>query len=56
MDIFQRGQNSERVKKLEEDVRKERGALAQTIVNFDRTDNPLNILVRQHLELLHRGQ
>lgn len=41
-----------RVAELEEEVRHERGNLAVKIVDFERADNALDIMVRQHLELL----
>ena len=56
LDLFRRKERDERIKTLEEDVRKERGNLALNIVNFERADNALDVLVRQHLELLQRGQ
>jgi hypothetical protein len=54
--LFNRKDKEERIKALEEEVRKERGVLAVNILNFERPDNALDILVRQHLELLQRGQ
>lgn len=50
-----RKEHKRKIEALEEAVRAERGNLALSIVNFERADNALDQLVRQHLELL-RGQ
>lgn len=55
VNIFRRKDREERIRALEEDVRHERGTLAVNIVNLARLDNPLDMLVRQHLELLQKG-
>lgn len=42
----------ENIRKLEEEVRQERGRYAVNIVNLERADNALDKLVKQHFALL----
>lgn len=50
---FTRNKDSaQRVAALEEEVRLARGKLAVKIVDFERADNALDVMVRQHLKLL----
>lgn len=53
--FLHRKTHDERIKALEEEVRQERGVLAVNIMNFKDGSNPLDVLVKQHLELLQRG-
>lgn len=53
--LFHHKEREDRIKALEEEVRQERGVLAVNILNFERGDNALDILVKQHLALLNRG-
>lgn len=53
--LFSGKEKEQRIKALEEEVRQERAVLAVNIMNFKSGDNPLDILVKQSLDLLQRG-